>query len=296
MKNMTKIQSHPNCPTQLSEEQIRLYHQQGFLAFENVLSPEEVEQAKTSISALIQKAHQHYPSTLQAYPSESLIFKKPNGDFFVQMEPDSPAEFKSSEELEHHVRKIANYLSEDAFLQFTCIEHPKLRGVLESLVGKAPIHFQNMGLLKPPFGGIEKPWHQDNAYFSVTPLESVIGIWIALDEAKADNGCMHVIPGGHLEGARVHIHAADCEIESQDLPTERSVAVELKPGGALFFYGMLPHMTPTNHSPERRRALQYHYRAATSQIVDKGTYNQVFATADGTPASCAMQRKPREKI
>ena len=28
-----------------------------------------------------------------------------------------------------------------------------------------------------------KPWHQDSAYFSVTPLDAVCGVWIAIDEA-----------------------------------------------------------------------------------------------------------------
>lgn len=295
MNAALKIQTHASCPTELSEEQIRLYHRQGFLAFENVLSPEEVERARESVSRLIHHAYKNYPRTRNGYRGETFSYQKPDGAFFVQTEPEAPRDFQSPLELEYKVRKIANYIDEDTFLHYTCMEHPRLRGVLESLVGKDPIHFQNMGLLKPPFGGIEKPWHQDNAYFSVAPLSSVIGVWLALDEAKADNGCMHVIPGAHLEGARVHVHDSDCEIEAHKLDTEKSLAIELKPGGALFFYGMLPHMTPVNQSAERRRALQYHYRAASSQIVDKESYDRIFAEADGTPASCAMNRKPSSR-
>ena len=66
-----------------------------------------------------------------------------------------------------------------------------------------------------------------------------------------------------------------------------AVPVELRAGGALFFAGMLPHMTPPNTSPDRRRALQFHYRSATSQIVNQAEYDRVYAEADGTPASCA---------
>lgn len=292
MNTLTKIQTHASCPTELSEEQIRLYHQQGFLAFENVLDSNEVERARESVSRLIHHAYRNYRRSRNGYRGETFSYQKPDGAFFVQTEPEAPSDFESALELEYKVRKIANYIEEDAFLHYTCMEHPRLRGVLESLVGKNPVHFQNMGLLKPPFGGIEKPWHQDNAYFSVAPLESVIGVWLALDEAKADNGCMHVIPGAHRGGAHVHVHDRDCEIEARKLATEKAVAIELKPGGALFFYGMLPHMTPVNQSAERRRALQYHYRAASSRIVDKETYDRVFAEADGTPASCAMNRIP----
>ena len=51
-------------------------------------------------------------------------------------------------------------------------------------------------------GGREKPWHQDKAFFEIDVTSPVVGVWIALDEATPDNGCMHVIPGSHLEGPR----------------------------------------------------------------------------------------------
>jgi hypothetical protein len=54
----------------------------------------------------------------------------------------------------------------------------------------------------------------------------------------------------------------------------------------MFFYGLLPHQTPPNRSPLRRRALQFHYRSAASKVVDEELYNSIFAEADGTPASC----------
>jgi ectoine hydroxylase-related dioxygenase (phytanoyl-CoA dioxygenase family) len=147
--------------------------------------------------------------------------------------------------------------------------------------------FQDMALVKPPFIGSEKPWHQDNAYFSVTPLDSVLGVWIALDEATAANGCMHVLRGGHQLGALRHFHGRDCEIMPQRVDESQALAVPLPPGGAMFFYGMLPHQTPPNSSPDRRRALQFHYRSASSQVVPRDEYDRIYAEADGTPASCA---------
>jgi phytanoyl-CoA hydroxylase len=144
-----------------------------------------------------------------------------------------------------------------------------------------------MALVKPPFIGGEKPWHQDDAYFSVEPLDAVCGIWIALDEATEANGCMHVIPGAHRDGPRIHVHDRDCEIEAECLDLSRVVPVPLPPGGAMFFHGLLPHQTPPNQSPDRRRALQFHYRSRTSQIISKEEYSRLFAE-NGTPASCAV--------
>lgn len=77
-------------------------------------------------------------------------------------------------------------------------EHPLLLDVITRLLGEEPKMFQNMGLIKPPHLGREKPWHQDKAYFEYPVALPVVGVWIALDEATVANGCMHVQPQGHL--------------------------------------------------------------------------------------------------
>ena len=153
-----------------------------------------------------------------------------------------------------------------------------------------------MALVKPSFIGSEKPWHQDNAYFSVAPLEAICGVWIALDEADVGNGCMRMLRGGHKLGALRHHHTFDCEIVSDRIVGAREsglevVPVPLKPGGAIFFAGMTPHQTPPNRSASRRRALQFHFRAASPTIMPADKYFELFAEPDGTAASCAAAFK-----
>lgn len=70
----------------------------------------------------------------------------------------------------------------------------------------------------------------------------------------------------------------------------RAVPVELKAGGAMFFSGMLPHQTPPNRSPVRRRALQFQYRGSNTRAVAREEYDRVFVEADGSPATCAAAR------
>lgn len=41
--------------------------------------------------------------------------------------------------------------------------------------------------------------HQDASYLYTEP-NSVIGFWIALDDATAQNGCLQFIPGSHKGG------------------------------------------------------------------------------------------------
>lgn len=256
------------CPTVLSTEQRAEYACEGYVAFDAVLTAAEVEEARAALSRLVRLKAERAPGL---------------GRLMVQFE--SGVDAAAADELK--VRKLMWFCEADPFLHGLAHGHPRIGGIVESLLGAGPILFQDMALIKPPLIGREKPWHQDNAYFSVAPLDSVLGVWIALDDATVANGCMHVLAGGHKQGPRRHHHTFDCEIVPERRDPARAVAVEIPAGGAMFFAGMLPHQTPANRSPERRRALQFHYRGANSQLVSRAEYDKIYAEADGTPASCA---------
>ena len=87
----------------------------------------------------------------------------------------------------------------------------------------------------------------------------IISVWIALQEADHENGCMHVIPGSHREGPVVHFKVRDWQICDTDVAKNHVVAVPLKPGGILFWHGRLHHGSPANHSARGRRSLQLHF-------------------------------------
>ncbi len=279
--------SHPACPTKLAPEQIAQYQNDGYLAFVDVLTPEEVQDARDAISTLV-----------QSVAGDPKVQKKgsfwiPDGKKFgVQFEAAYVPDNANDADIELKVRKLMWYVDEHPHFVLLGRHHPKVHGVLQSLIGAEPILYQDMALVKPPFIGSEKPWHQDNAYFSVTPLEAICGVWIALDDATVENGCMHTIPGSHKWGALRHHHDRDCEIVPDRLAAQNDIVpVELPAGGAMFFSGMLPHQTPPNTSPDRRRALQFHYRAADSIIHTGEEYFKIFAEADGSPASCEAARQ-----
>ncbi len=283
-----------NCPDHANDQEIAQFRSAGYLAFANVLDPAELEASRGALRQLTERLAGGSADEVEFSPGRrndggnygGASYKFRDSSCFMQLEPGFDPSGSSDEEIELQVRKYMNFTSEHAALEKIVQPGHRVRGVVESLIGPDPILFQEMALVKPPFVGSEKPWHQDNAYFSVTPLDSIIGVWIALDDATVENGCMHVIPGGHHVGALKHFHSSDCEIVKGRLETERAEAVPVPAGGALFFYGLLPHETPPNRSANRRRALQFHFRAATSRIVDEETYNRIFAEADGTPASC----------
>jgi phytanoyl-CoA hydroxylase len=143
-----------------------------------------------------------------------------------------------------------------------------------------------MALIKPPLIGREKPWHQDFAYFNLPLGTPVVGVWIALDEALIENGCMHVIPDSHRDGPVVHFQRRDWQICDTDVNVRQVVAVPLQPGSCLLFDGLLHHGTPPSQSRLRRRAVQYHYKPASVAFYADNTERLKVFGEEGKDAYC----------
>ena len=144
--------------------------------------------------------------------------------------------------------------------------HEPLLNIAESLVGPDIQLFHDQALYKPAYHGGEVHWHQDNGYWQCDPPE-LVSIWIALDDADEENGCMNVIPGSHLEGLASHGRA---ESEKGKLPAllqveadvARAVPVPVAAGSAMVHHCMTLHQTNPNRSTRDRRAMVIHYMAS----------------------------------
>ena len=280
---METLFSPASCPQQLTPAYINEFERDGFLAFTDVLSPAEVEAAQSALSRAVNDLR---AQRRQDADENNHVWRAREGKLAIQFERTGAPIESDDPDLELKIRKFLDVSEAAPALERMALAHQKIRAVLDELIGREAVLTQNMALVKPP-GGVAKPWHQDDAYFKIAPLNAVCGVWIALDDAGLDNGCMRVWPGGHHVGALRHFHGADCEIVPDRLTQEQTLAVPLPPGGAIFFSGLLPHQTPVNASNLRRRALQFHYRAKNSRVVSDEEYDRIFAEADGTPASCA---------
>jgi len=256
------VVSHPDA---LTDDDVARFHRDGFLAVENVFTPAEVQGAKDGLSHLIAGG---------------------NPDFgAVQFEAGAEKDGLSAAQRELFVRKLMGFVPHEPRLALMA-QHPVLTCIVERLVGDRTNLIQDMALLKPPLIGTEKPWHQDTAYFLVAPVEGVIGTWTALDAATPANGCLHFIPGSHLAGPRAHYHDLDCQLPDDEIEVERDVIAPLKPGGTVFFSSLMHHGTPPNASPDRRRALQFHYASVQCRKIEVGEHEQIFKDAAGY-AGCA---------
>ena len=226
--------------TDIGDAQLSFFRREGYLVVDRAFAPECIAAAANAVYDLIDGK---------------------NPDFRgVQLEAAHRGSDLKGAALHCAVRKLMGFVDCDD--RFPALAHdPALRGVLSQLMDDEPVLFQEMALLKPP-GGREKPWHQDCAYFNY-PLDTVIvGVWIALDAATIDNGCLHIMPGTHREGPIEHFKVRDWQICDTGVQRERDVAVPLAPGGCLLWHGLLHHGSPQNDSRRMRRALQFHYQPA----------------------------------
>jgi len=252
-------------PEALTEEHVTDFRRLGFLAIADVFTADEVNGAVAGLSRLIAGGDPTFRS--------------------IQLEEAGRGREPAPEEREAYVRKMMDFTPHDARLK-AMAEKPAFVAVVERLLGSRAAVSQEMALLKPPHVGREKPWHQDMAYFLLDPPDGVLGTWIALDEATAENGCMHVIPGSHRDGPRPHYHDRDCQLPDEEVCVERDVMVPLAPGGVLFFHSLLHHGTPPNRSLSRRRALQFHFASVHCRKIDPAAHAALFADCLGY-AGCA---------
>ncbi len=224
----------------IDDEHVDYYKENGFLAVQNAFTHDEIQLA---VDGLMDVIDGKYPEF------EHIHFEKSQSDVLDTLSPQQRRDA---------VRKLWRFVEYEPRLG-AMASHEKLLSAVSRLVGSKTELFANQALIKPPKIGREKPWHQDHAFFDLPTGTPIVGCWIALDRAVAENGCMHVKPGTHNEGPKLHFKRRDFQICDAHLDLTRDVTVPLNPGGLLFFDGLMHHGTPANRSSMRRRALQFHY-------------------------------------
>jgi hypothetical protein len=111
---------------------------------------------------------------------------------------------------------------------------------------------------KPPRDGGETPWHQDEAYWDPGFEHHAISVWMPLQPATLDNGCMQFIAGSHradvLEHRLINPESHGLVVSDDSVVTD-PVPCPLPPGGATVHSGRTVHYAGPNTTDEPRRAL-----------------------------------------
>jgi ectoine hydroxylase-related dioxygenase (phytanoyl-CoA dioxygenase family) len=146
------------------------------------------------------------------------------------------------------------------------LHKPEILDVIEALMCTPNIRlYHDQALYKPALNGDIVPWHQDNGYWKLNPA-AAISMWIALDDADQQNGCMWVVPQSHKAGLVGHQRAGQYVAQLKADADERSaVPVPLPAGSAMVHHCQTLHMTKPNHSPRQRRAWVMHFMPAWTE-------------------------------
>ncbi|MFU8780097.1 MAG: phytanoyl-CoA dioxygenase family protein, partial [Kiritimatiellia bacterium] len=155
----------------ITDQQIQTYREQGFLALEGVFTPEEITEAKAALEEIVKRYAfndaicDYVPPRNTATNQAGAVFRAKDKSVFFSMEPGYLPDPTRIDEISLHIRKFFNLEQAAPIFEKIVFSHPRTQPILRILLGDEPALFQSMALLKPP-GGVEKPWHQDNAYFS----------------------------------------------------------------------------------------------------------------------------------
>jgi phytanoyl-CoA hydroxylase len=125
---------------------------------------------------------------------------------------------------------------------------------------------QSMYIFKQPRIGGEVTCHQDSTFLFTDPL-SVVGFWVAIEDATLDNGCLWAQPGGHLGPLRKRfvrdpIDGTRFDVLDQTPFPEpggpEMVPLEVPAGTLVLLHGLLPHWSDVNRSSRSRHAYTVH--------------------------------------
>jgi ectoine hydroxylase-related dioxygenase (phytanoyl-CoA dioxygenase family) len=223
-----------NTPT---PEQVEDYQRDGFLRIANFLDAQALETWRRVTDDAVRER-------LAAAPPEDSYYAR----VFIQCE------------------RLADTHAEMARL----VRDERLGEIAGSLAGVDRIRvWHDQALIKQPFGNATS-FHLDDPFWSFSSRQA-ISVWIALDDATPENGCLWYLPGtqttarfeltpiGQNFGALFDQYPEWRELEP--------VAVPARAGDAVFHNGLIAHAAGVNLTPRPRRAMTVAF------MPDGATYN-----------------------
>ena len=155
----------------------------------------------------------------------------------------------------------------------------------EDAIGKPIYLYSHKMTMKQPNEGGAWEWHQDFGYWynygCLAP--EMMSIYVALDKATKENGCLQVLKGTHKLGRLNHIRENDqTNVEQEHLEAAlkryEHVYVEMDAGDALVFDGNLLHRSDANRSDTYRWGYICSYNAVENapfkKVREYGNYER----------------------
>lgn len=262
----------------LSADELRRFHEQGFLALEDVIPEAVLDFVASDLTDFIDRE----TAALVAEGTLSSTYA------------DEPFERRlasiTAENDELFKKLLFGHPALPSIFELTCT--PQLLDIAESLCGpeliassvyrirpKVPLH--SAGVV---------PWHQDSGYFEPYCDSSLIlTCWIPFVDATPENGCLQVVPRVHRNEVFHHVKAHDgyLVIDDRRLSEAEVVTVPLRRGGVLLLTNRTPHQSLPNLTDSVRWSVDLRYQSAdlpTNAPILRLPEEPVYD--DAAPAAC----------
>lgn len=138
----------------------------------------------------------------------------------------------------------------------------RIVNAMEQLLDDEVYHYHSKLSAKEPKVGGAWEWHQDYGYWynNGCLFPNMASVFIALDPATRENGCLQLLRGSHLMGRIEHGKfgeqtGADPERVSAAMQRLEHIYCEMDAGDALFFHGNTLHASDANLSEKPRWGL-----------------------------------------
>ena len=259
----------------LSQVEIELFEQDGYLVLEDFVSKDACEALSHRATEIVDafdpsESVSIFTTNEQTRHSDRYFLE--SGDkircFFEEEAFGENGELRQAKS--KSINKIGHAMHDldPVFENFS--RTPELAQISKEVGFKDPRILQSMFIFKQPHIGGEVVCHQDATFLHTEPM-SVKGFWFALEDATQENGCMWAIPGGHKSSVKSRFsrskNGKGSEMEIfDDSPWETSklVPLEAKAGTMVVLHGLLPHMSFANRSANTRHAYTMHIIEGTA--------------------------------
>lgn len=162
-------------------------------------------------------------------------------------------------------------------LFWSWIKHPVFTELAKRVYGERVSIYRSVLFNKANTGGTRLPWHQDGGKFWGIDRQPELQVWMALDDAPIDAGCVEVFPGSHHAGLVTELGGVvpPNHVEARE-PEKHSVLVPAKAGEVVLIHNHTWHRSGVNTTGRTRRALTICYAHGDTKCLRTKRAPRVF--------------------
>ena len=278
----------------LSQHQIEFFEQNGYLVVDDLLGQPKIDAIKNEYSVVLAELCDLWiglgylearVKSLNFYQQLQAIIDA-GLDYFQPLDISLPLEDIYSDTPIHLGTAVFDMMTNNHLLD-----------TVESLIGPEitsnPIQHVR---IKPPMNRVadgegrahivKTDWHQDRAVaLEEADKTKMVTVWLAINDATVDNGCLQVIPGSHRESMQPHCpQSHQLGIPEKVIDVNRTKALPVKAGGAVLFHPLTVHSSLDNISEEIRWSFDIRF-SVTGQLTGRPVFPEFVARSRRDPES-----------